>query len=227
MRHLARVGDSLKVDIRWVEAEGTGAVELEGRPVLCLELLTKSPPPDSTATGLRRVESGERSWLGSLSRAVSGHMKIDGASGVISLYFPALPRPGQVSRPTALLACQSATTRRHTANLLQEAGFSVLTVEDADRALVVAAECPQALSLLVCDASFPVMSCAELHDEVARRHSEVRAIYLNRSSNGFVPEFEADWAVLTTPVAESALARLMRRWRLEDSLLRPRVASGA
>jgi CheY-like chemotaxis protein len=141
-------------------------------------------------------------------------MQIDGSTGVITFFLLGIPRPGAVKSPTALVVSSDATTRRHAADLVKRAGFTPITVDDPYRALTVAAESPQEISLLITDASFDVMSCVELHDDVKLRHAEIRAIYLSGAPVFFGNASDSDWAILRSPLSPKALNSVLSSWGL-------------
>jgi CheY-like chemotaxis protein len=232
LRRILREGTGFSAAIGWVTGPGStlGAVcppDLKDLgPMLKLDLLLESRPPDSSATAMRRLDGSDRTWLGSLSRAASGRMQLDPISGLVSIFLPCVAPVGHTDVQTALLVSRRVSTRRHTQALLESTGFRVTVAAEPEEALATAKECHQALSLLVCDGSFPGLSGMELHDSIKIRHTPIKAIYLCGGLAG-MPRFTGeDWAVLRPPATRPALLSELKRWNLVEPRNRKRARGG-
>ena len=149
-----------------------------------------------------------------------------GRGSTFKIYFPAVfeksdsypqPRPSTEALPhgteTVLVVEDNAAVRRLAVNLLQKLGYRVLEAPDGPTALVMMAEKPERLDLLLTDVVMPDMNGKEL----ALRLGETRPVMKVLYSSGYTEQVIAHHGVLeqgihfiAKPYATGALARKVR-----------------
>jgi CheY-like chemotaxis protein len=149
-----------------------------------------------------------------------------GRGTTFSIYLPLLTDTQQESAAavedaaldrgseTILLAEDDVLVRGLVANVLAEAGYTVIEAVDGGDAVQKFRERPDAVDLLLFDLIMPRMSGKEAYDEIARERPGIRVIFASR----YAPDLARQQAsfgdgihLVRKPVAPRELLRAVRR----------------
>jgi PAS domain S-box-containing protein len=149
-----------------------------------------------------------------------------GRGTTFSIYLPLLTESPQESAAavpddaldrgseTILLAEDDVLVRGLVANVLAEAGYTVIEAVDGGDAVQKFREHPDAVDLLLFDLIMPRMSGKEAYDQIARERPGIKVIF----ASGYAPDlvrqqtsFGGDIHLVRKPVAPRELLRAVRR----------------
>jgi DNA-binding NtrC family response regulator len=102
----------------------------------------------------------------------------------------ALPANDRPHRRTILLVEDEPFVREATCNILQHAGFEVLSAEDAQKATQIYEECNRAIDLVMTDMVLPGRSGQQLGEDL-RKHSPEVAVLVTSGYGNAEYELEA------------------------------------
>jgi PAS domain S-box-containing protein len=112
-----------------------------------------------------------------------------GCGTTFSIYFPAADRParavprgtprGRGGTETILLVEDEAVVRQMVCQILTQRGYSVISVEDAERAIELCANRTGAIDLLLTDLVLPRINGRELYDRLQRVLPALKILYMS------------------------------------------------
>ena len=148
-----------------------------------------------------------------------------GKGSRFQVYFPAVDQaPERDAQPkvpdtdargteTILVVEDEEMVRDLTSNVLQRHGYVVLTAEDGETALAVAASCGQPIQLLLTDIVMPGMNGRELYEQLAPRQPGMKVLFMSGYLNEIVSDRSspgADSAFLQKPFTVQTLTEKVR-----------------
>jgi len=158
-----------------------------------------------------------------------GHISVEsepGRGATFSLYFP--PTPGavhgeaQAGEPrteakgsgTVLVVEDQEEVRQLTSTILSGLGFHVLEARDGMEAMLVAAEYPQPIRLMVTDVIMPGINGRELAESMALSRPEMLVIYMSGYTDRIMSQdgvLDASVAYLQKPFTPDKLTQMVHR----------------
>ncbi len=135
--------------------------------------------------------------------------------GTAEQVWDTAPLPATTPRgsDTILLVEDEASLRTMIGVILEESGYSVLAVGNAEEALRVAQERSEAIHLLVTDVVMPGMSSRELVERLTARHRTMKVLYISGYTEDTVIHYgveQRQTAFLQKPFTPDVLLRKIR-----------------
>jgi two-component system cell cycle sensor histidine kinase/response regulator CckA len=132
---------------------------------------------------------------------------------VVSELGSSSPAPASQGAETILVVEDEEPVRRLIQMVLEDAGYSVLAVEQGGEALALSEDADRRIDLLVADLNLPDMSGRELAQRVRVNRPEMKLLYMSGYGDTAVTEWgivPAGMLFLPKPFSPSVLAAKVR-----------------
>jgi CheY-like chemotaxis protein len=172
--------------VRLAVSDTGGGMTAEVKARIFEPFFTTKAPGKGTGLGL--------AVLHGIVKEAGGHVEVYSELGIgttFKIYLPRVDQPARSSKSahdspqaprgteTILLVEDETGVRALTRHILARCGYTVLEAAGGDEALRIAREHSRPIELLVTDVVMPGLGGRKLAEQVLRRHSEAKVLYLS------------------------------------------------